>query len=158
MVNKKSSAKSMVRTKRTCINMLFLNSQLFFLDNNSLFNCFLFISGLTRNWKGERWLPQQHHAENTLFWLQRNWSTYFQPVLQVCNLLVLRWAINCYMYILVNRSQVTVSACIAGLWCSVMLFPNSNSLLKKTNNNNNEFSFNIHCITHRPPCDIQLYI
>lgn len=65
----------------------------FFLGNNVLF-----ISGLTRNWKGERWLPQQYDTENTLLRLQRNWSTYFQPVLQVCNLIVLRQAIKCYMY------------------------------------------------------------
>lgn len=57
-------------------------------------NNVLFISGLTRNWKGERRLPQQYDTENTLLWLQRNWSTYFQPVLQVCNLIVLRQAIS----------------------------------------------------------------
>jgi len=48
---------------------------------------FLVISGIARKWKGEQWLPQQYHTENALLWLQRNWASYFQPILQVCNLL-----------------------------------------------------------------------
>mgnify|MGYP007020700438 CR=1 FL=1 len=93
MVNKKSSAKSMVRNKNFEFNKKKLEfrrckikwkSELL----NNLFCLFIKFfsyscSGNTGKWKGESWLPWEDHANHASVWLQGNWPTYFKSVLQV---------------------------------------------------------------------------